>query len=255
MMLTQSVTFQAFMDPKPSSPKLSIQQKLENWSPPDSSIEGIQEKLAKAEERRYNILSDVTLRASNHLKSVSKTVQDVRKQYEEKCVMIEQKLKQKEMKGVEAKENQKQTVESKVSMKMEKIAFLKESKENDLKKLEESLNAKVLTASQRKEQFVGEEMERTAETNKKKLERAQLVKNAKESVCEKLKENLLDRIEAVVARKDEVVMEKATKAAFTNQKVLAKLEEIKTNQMSTCLEKEIKTLNKLEAARKRKVRQ
>lgn len=292
-----------FMDPRPSSPKLLIQQKLENWNPPGCTFEEIQEKLAKAEERRQSMLSDVTLRASNHLKNVRQSVEEVKKQHEEKYLIVEQKLKEKELKGIEAKENQKQSLESKVFMKMEKIAFLKENKENELKKLEESLNAKVLTAAQRREQLLNEEMEKAAEankkktvkfemiqeesnakveyigslqqkrlesaaerresalsskveqismSNKKKLERAQLMGHAKETVCERLKENLFDKLEAVAARKDEVMMERAAKAAITNHKVSEKVEEIKTNQMSSCLEKEIKILNKLEAASKRK---
>lgn len=307
MMLTQSITFQAFIDPKPSlsTSKTMIQEKLENWNPRTMTMEEFQEKLTKAEKRREHILSDVTLRASNHLNHVRKSVEEINALNQEKTMMIEHKLKEKVSRSAETKECIHQAIESKVSSKMEKIATLKESKEKELKALERNVQAKLMNALQRKEQILAQEKEKTVEankkkslkiemiqeeasakveqldslqqkrieeaierrehalhskvkqltmSNKKKIERAQLLGHLKESECERLKENLFERLDAVAARKDEVVKEKAFKAAITNSKVLEKVEEVKASQKSEILEKEYKTLNKLEAASKRKVR-
>lgn len=307
MMLTQSITFHAFIDPKPSlsSSTSMIKEKLENWNPRTVTMEDVQEKLSKAEKRRESILSDVTLRASNHLNHVRKSVEEFNALNQEKVTKIEEKLKEKVSRSTETKECFHQAIESKVSSKMEKIANLKESKEKELKTLEKNVQAKILNAIQRKEQLLAEEKVKSVEankrkslkmeilqeeitakreyldslqqkrieealerrdhvlnskveqltmSNKKKIERAQLLGLLKESECERLKVNLFERLDAVAARKDEVVKEKAFKAAVTNSKVLEKVEEVKASQKSEILEKENKIMNKLEAASKRKVR-
>lgn len=307
MMLTQSITLQAFIDPKPSlsTSKSMIREKLENWNPRTMTMEELQEKLTKAEKRRDNILSDVTLRASNHLNHVRKSVEEINALNQAKVLKVEDNLKEKVSRSVETKENLHRAIESKVSSKMEKIANLKESKEKELKTLEKNVQAKLLSAIRRKGQLFAAEKEKSVEvnkrksmkmellqeeataklehldslqqkrieealerrehalnskvkhltmSNKKKLERAQLLGFLKESECERLKENLFDRLDAVAARKDEVVKEKAFKASITNNKVLEKVQEIKASHKSELFEKENKILNKLEAASKRKVR-